>query len=340
MKLTQQTNTSYAGVWVFAEQRNGILKGVSRELAGLGRRLADQLGVPLTAVLLGELVEDLASEIISCGADRVLVAEHPLLKEYQPEVYAKVLADLVVLQQPEILLIGSTSLGRDFAPRLAIHLRTGLMADCMEIQIDHAQRTVVGIKPVASSDLLASIVCPRHRPQIVTVRPRVLPSPVQDLSRKGAVERITVELQMSEARTRLLKTFKEASASNNLEEASVVVAAGQGVACREDLALVEELASSLGAALGGTRPVVDAGLLPESVQIGQSGKTVRPRLYIACGVHGAAFHVVGMRDSDIIVAINDDPHAPIFQVATLGIVGDLREVVPLLTEKLKEVLGR
>lgn len=330
----------HRGVWVFAEQREGTLRGVSRELVGLGRRLAEELGVPLEAVLLGQGVAGLAEDLIACGAHRVLLGEHPLLREYQTDCYAKVVTDLVRKRRPEILLMGSTTQGRDLAPRVCIRLRTGLMADCIDFQMDRAQRLLVGVKPVIGGNLLASITCPRHRPQVVTVRPRVLPPPARDPSRKGEVERLAIDLEPEEARTRLLSTVKEAAGQVDLEEAPVVVAAGYGVDCRENLALLEELASVLGAALGATRPVVDAGWLPESAQVGQSGKTVRPRLYIACGIHGAAFHLVGMQNSDVIVAINDDPQAPIFKIATLGIVGDLREVVPLLTEKLKEALAR
>ena len=328
----------YCGVWVFAEQRENALKDVSLELLGLGRRLADELGAPLHALLLGYGVEPLSGELIACGADRVLLAEHPLLREYQTDCYTKTLTDLVLERKPEILLIGSTTLGRDLAPRLSTRLRTGLMADCIDLRIDQAQRALVGVKPVVGGDLLASITCPRHRPQIVTVRPRVLPEPARDPSRHGEVVRVPVELEKGEARTRLLATVKQAAGQLDLEEASIVVAAGQGASCREDLALVEGLAAALGAAIGATRPLVDSGLLPQSAQVGQSGKTVRPRLYIACGIHGASFHAVGMQNSDVIVAINDDPQAPIFKIATLGIVGDLREIVPMLTEKLKAVL--
>lgn len=339
MRQSEAEVAAYRGVWVFAEQREGALKSVSRELLGLGRRLADELEVDLEAVLLGQGVAGLAGEMFACGADRVLLGEHRLLREYQTDSYTRALADLILERRPEVLLVGSTTLGRDLAPRLSTRLRTGLMADCIDFQIDRSQRTLVGVKPVVGGNLLASITCPRHRPQIMTVRPRVLPEPARQSAREGHVERVVLEIQPGEARTRLLASVKEAVGQLDLEEAPVVVAAGQGVGCREDLALVEGLAGVLGAAMGATRPLVDAGLLPESAQVGQSGKTVRPRLYIACGVHGASFHAVGMQNSDIIVAINDDPQAPIFKIATLGIVGDLREVVPLLTERLKAVLG-
>lgn len=322
-----------------AEQRGGALKSVSLELLGAGRRLACELGVHLEAVLLGSNVSELAGDLFACGADRVFLLEHPLLEEYQTDCYTKVLTDLILLKKPEIVLIGSTTSGRDLAPRLSTRLRTGLMADCIDLQINKTERVLIGVKPVVGGNLLASITCPHHRPQIVTVRPRVLLMPPRDATRTGDVQRVPVSLEADEARTRVVATVKEAAGQMDLEEASVVVAAGRGVSCREDLTLVQELASVLGAALGATRPVVDAGLLPETTQIGQSGKTVRPKLYVACGIHGAAFHVVGMQNSDVIVAINDDPQAPIFKTATLGIVGDLHEIVPLLTERLRDGLA-
>ncbi len=334
--MDHSLESDYHGVWVIAEQRENTLQRVSLELVGLGRRLADDLGSTVDAVLLGEGVEGLAAELIACGAERVLLVQHPLLREYQVECHTSVLAGLVATRRPEIVLIGSTSTGRDLAPRLSTRLRTGLMADCIGFEIDPAQRILVGTKPVAGSGLLASIICRWGRPQIMTVRPGTLPQPARDLSRRGEIETLTVELQPGDARTQIVDTLADPASGASLDEAPVVVAAGQGVGCRENMALLEELAETLGAALGATRPVVDAGWLPESVQVGQSGKTVRPRLYIACGVHGASFHAVGMQNSDTIVAINDDPQAPIFKIATLGIVGDLREIVPLLTEKLKE----
>jgi len=335
MSAPARLAADHRGVWVFAEQREGVLQPVSLELTGLGRRLADQLNTPLEVVLLGDGVGDLAEELIACGADRVLLGEHPLLRDYQTDCYTRVLAGLILGRGPEIVLIGSTSNGRDLAPRLSTRLRTGLMADCIDFEVDPASRILTGIKPVAGSGLLASIICPQHRPQIVTARPGVLPRPASDPSRKGEVRRPDIELGDTDARTRLLRTVRDSTGGARLDDAPVVVAAGQGVGCEENLCLLEQLAEVLGAALGATRPVVDAGWLPESAQIGQSGKSVRPRLYIACGVHGASFHTVGMQNSDVIVAINDDPQAPIFQIATLGVVGDLREIVPLLTDRLK-----
>lgn len=323
-------------VLVFAEQRGGALHPVSVELVGMGRRLADRMGGCVEAVLLGQATGRLSDELIASGADRVLLGEHPLLYDYQTERYTKVLSGIILERKPGIVLIGSTSTGRDLAPRLSTRLRTGLMADCIDLELDALGGALTGVKPVAGSGLLANITCPRHRPQIVTVRPGVFQRPSPDHSRRGEVEELDVQLQSGDARTRIASTVRESSSRTGLEGASIVVAAGQGVGCQENMALLEELAQTLGAALGATRPVVDAGWLPESVQIGQSGKSVRPRLYIACGVHGASFHTVGMQNSDIVVAINDDPQAPIFKIATLGIIGDLREIVPLLIEKLGE----
>jgi electron transfer flavoprotein alpha subunit len=331
--------TDYRGVWVFAEQREGELRQVSLELLGLGRRLADELGVALEAVLLGQGVEALSRELIAAGAELVLLAEHPLLQNYQTECYAKVLSNLIAERRPEILLVGSTTLGRDLAPRLSTRLGTGLMADCIDFSIDQERRMLVGVKPVMGGNALANIACPERRPQVVTVRPRVLPPVAKDPTRQGEVVRVEANLEPGDARTRILRTVREGTGQADLEEAEVIVAAGQGVGCPENLSLLEGLANQLGAALGATRPVVEAGWLPEASQIGQSGKTVRPRLYIACGIHGATFHTVGMQNSDIIVAINDDPQAPIFKIATIGIVGDLREVIPAISKKLRESLA-
>lgn len=319
---------------MFAEQKEGRLRRVALELLGKGRELADILGAELTAFLLGYRVEGLGRELISYGADRVLLADDEILEYYRTDTYAGVITGQISRLKPEIFLAGATCVGMDLAPRIARRLDTGLTADCTDLGIDGDARLLLQTRPAFGGNIIATIVTPGHRPQMATVRPRVMKSLPADTGRKGDIVRVPVSPVAGDMRVKILDIVKEARKGSNLEEADIIVTGGRGVGAPEHFKLLEELAAVLGAGLGASRDVVDAGWISSVHQVGQTGKTVRPKLYIACGISGAVQHLAGMRDSEIIVAINSDPGAPIFQVADYGVVGDLHRVVPALTGAL------
>ncbi len=326
----------YKGVWVFAETRDGKAAGVAYELLGAGSRLAGKLGVDLSAVLLGAGRSE-AEGLIGWGADRVYHSNDPAFERFNDEPYAGMLAALISKHKPEIVLAPATAIGRSFIPRVAARLRTGLTADCTSLDIDPETGQLLQVRPAFGGNIMATIACPARRPQIATVRPRVMKPLKYDTERKGLI--IDVEAGGLSSRTRVVETVKEASQGVNLQEADVIVSGGRGLGSEEAFKMLYELAGLLGGSVGGSRAAVDEGWLPHRQQIGQTGKTVCPRIYIACGISGAVQHLVGMQSSDIIVAINKNPEAPIFNVATFGIVGDVFEAVPLLIRKLKEAKG-
>ncbi len=327
----------FRGVWVFAEQRGGRVADVAFELLGAGRRLADARGVELSAVLFGGGSEE-ARRLIHWGADRVYHAESPVFEHFNDEPYVALLERLVSEYRPEIVLAGATPMGRSFFPRVAARLGTGLTADCTSLEIDPDTGNLLQIRPAFGGNIMATILCPRHRPQMATVRPRVMKKGVPDEEREGEV--IEVKADGITSRTSVIETIKEVSEARvNLQEADVIVAGGRGLGGPEGFRMLEELAKVLGGAVGASRAAVDEGWMPYSHQVGQTGQTVCPRLYIACGISGAVQHLVGMQSSDIIVAINKNPEAPIFDVANYGIVGDVHEVVPALIKRIKEVKG-
>ena len=327
--------SAYRGVWVFAEQRDGRVADVAYELLGAGRRLADARGSSLSAVLFGASDEE-AEALIQGGADRVYHARDPILDHFNDEPYAELLSRLIRSHQPEIVLAGATPIGRSFLPRVAARLRTGLTADCTSLEIDPETGNLLQIRPAFGGNIMATILCPAHRPQMATVRPRVMKRLQPDESRTGEI--IPVEVTNLSSRTKVIRTVKEESEiSVNLQEADVIVSGGRGLGKPEGFALLEELASLLNGVVGASRAAVDEGWIPYSHQVGQTGKTVCPRIYIACGISGAVQHLVGMQSSDIIIAINKNPEAPIFSVANYGIAGDVYEVIPALIKKIKEV---
>lgn len=325
----------YHGVWVFAEQRQGVLMGTVAELLGEGRKLADKLGVELSAVLLGYNVENLVDELGAYGADRVILADCELLKDYTTEAYAKVIADLVRERMPEILLIGATNIGRDLGPRLSARLYTGLTADCTALDIDPETKGLLQTRPAFGGNVMATIVTPNHRPQMSTVRPGVMKRAAYDPEHKAILDRAGFELADSDIRTRVIETVKSVKQTVNLIEADVIVAGGRGVGSAEGFKLIEELANVLGGVVGASRAAVEAGYITAEHQVGQTGKTVRPRIYIACGISGAIQHLAGMQNSQCIIAINKNADAPIFGVADYGICGDLFKVIPMLIDELK-----
>jgi electron transfer flavoprotein alpha subunit len=325
---------SYRGIWVFAEQREGKVRNVAYELLAKGRELADILKTDLSAVCFGHGIEEV-SELIACGADKVYLADSPELADNQEDLYTRVLVELIQQYKPEIVLAGATAFGRAVIPRVAAILRTGLTADCTGLDIDAEQRLLRQTKPAFGGNVMAIIVCPTRRPQMATVRPRVFEKKPPDGSRKGQIIKVDFDRERITSKTKLLNFVEEFAETVRIEEADIIVAGGRGLGKGENFGMLRELASVMGAAVGASRAAVDEGWVPYSCQVGQTGKTVCPRLYIAVGISGAVQHLVGMQTSDIIVAINDDPNAPIFEVATYGIVGDLFKVVPMLTEKLK-----
>ena len=331
--------SSWRGIWAVAECRGGVLVPVTLELLAKSGRLADKLGTDVTAVLMGHDIESRAQELISHGADRVLIVDHPELATFIDEVYANILADLAWKERPEIILAGATAMGRSYIPRVATILKTGLTADCTELDIRAEDRLLLQTRPAFGGNLLATIVCPRHRPQMATVRPNVMKADAPDPGRKGEVIRILPEENLLGHRVRILESVKEHAEGPNLSEADVIVTAGRGFEQEKNVELARELADLLGGAVGATRAAVDAGWLSRRTQIGQTGVTVSPKLYMACGVSGAIQHIVGMQGSEIIVAINKDAGAPIFDVATYGLVGDVKEILPLLIQNIRKEQG-
>ena len=333
--------SAYRGVWIFAEQRDGELMNVALELLGVGRELADTLNVPLSAVLLGSETDGIPRQLIHFGADNVYFIDHPLLRHYQTDIYTKALVSLIDRYHPEALLLGATTIGRALAPRVAVRLGTGLTADCTGLRIDREKRLLVQTRPAFGGNLMATIIIPDHRPQMATVRPNVMKRLEPQTSRTGKIIEVKdISLQAEDIYTMVLEVVHDADTTVNLQEAKIIVSGGRGLGKPENFKLIRELAEVVGGAVGASRATVDAGWIPSYHQVGQTGKTVHPKLYIACGISGAIQHLIGMQTSDIIVAINKDPDAPIFNVATYGIVADLFDIVPSLTKTFREKLGK
>ena len=326
----------YKGVWVFAEQREGELQKVSLELLGEGRKIADKLGVKLTALLLGDNIKSLADTLGRHGADEVLVAESSLLQHYTTDGYTKVICDLANDRKPGIIFIGATFIGRDLGPRVAARLTTGLTADCTVLDVDVEKEDLLATRPAFGGNLMATIACPDHRPQMATVRPGVF-SKLPDEERNFTVEEVEVKLEDSDIRTKIVEIVKEAKEIVDISEANFIVSGGRGVGSKENFAILEELAEALGGTVAGSRAAVENGWIERDYQVGQTGKTVRPTIYIACGISGAIQHVAGMQESDMIIAINKDASAPIMKTADYAIVGDLLKVVPEMTAQVKEL---
>lgn len=327
----------YRGVWVFIEQNEGEIEGVSLELLGAGRKLADHLEVPLAGVLMGENVKPLSSKVIAFGADIVYVVDHPVLKHYRTESYMKGLIRLAQNYKPEIILYGATPNGKDLASAVATDLNTGLTADTTMLDVDVEKRLLEASRPAFGGNIMATILCKKHRPQMATVRPKVMKAMEPDSNRQGKVIEETISLNEESMRTKVLEIVKDMKKSAKLADAHVIVCGGKGMGDLEGFQLIHELADTIGASVGGTRDVIEAGWLPHELQIGQTGETVTPKIYFAIGISGAIQHVVGMKNSELIIAINKDPKAPIFEVATYGIVGDAFEIVPRLIEQFKQI---
>ncbi len=327
----------YKGVWVFAEQVDGELRNVTLELLAKGRELADKLGEPLCAVLLGHNVGNLTDTIAAHGADVIYVSDQELLGPYTTDGYTDVISAIILTEKPNIVLFGATGNGRDLAPRIASRLQLGLTADCTGLGIDD-KRQLVQTRPAFGGNIMASILSPYTRPQMATVRPNVFKPLTPDSSRKAEIREVDIKVAKAAIRTKIVEHVSEVEeGALKVDEADMVVSCGRGIKNPENIDIVAELANALNAALGGSRPIVDSGWMKHHQQVGQSGRTIAPKLYIACGISGAIQHLVGMRTSDTIIAINSDSEAPIFTVADYGIVGDLFKIVPALIEEVKRV---
>ncbi|NMA25479.1 MAG: 4Fe-4S binding protein [Clostridiales bacterium] len=326
--------TQYHDVWVFAEQRDGALMGVSVELLGEGKKLASEIGCKLCAVLLGDNVDGLTDELFEYGADKVYYASAPELAAYNTDAYTKVFYQAILKYKPEIVLLGATHIGRDLGPCLAVRCGTGLTADCTKLDIDPEDKKLMQTRPAFGGNLMATILCPNHRPQMSTVRPGVMEKPKRVEGRKGELVRLGAVFKDGDIRMRVLEVVKGLSEKVSLTDAKIIVSGGRGLGNPEGFKLIKQLADRLGGVVGASRAAVDAGWIDHAHQVGQTGTTVKPDIYFACGISGAIQHLAGMQTSKIIVAINKNEDAPIFEVADYGIVGDLYKVIPAILEAL------
>ncbi|MFO7612674.1 MAG: electron transfer flavoprotein subunit alpha [Clostridia bacterium] len=330
--------SKYSGVWIFAEQKNGLPEPISYELLGAGRKLSDDRKTRLTAVIIGDKLQDACEKLVAYGADEVMVVEDESLAMYNDESYVDIFVQMIRKGRPEILLMGATTYGRSLAPRIASRINTGLTADCTRLEIDPKDGKLLQTRPAFGGNLMATIICPNHRPQMATVRHKVMKQLEPDYSRKGIVTRPKVSIPM-ETSVKVREVVKTVFEMVSLAEADVIVSGGRGLGAPENFKMINELAEVLGGAVGASRATVDAGWIEYSHQVGQTGQTVGPHVYFACGISGAVQHLAGMSSSDIIIAINKNPDAPIFKVATFGIVGDVMEILPLLIKEFKAALG-
>jgi electron transfer flavoprotein alpha subunit len=335
MKTKQ--NEVWQGVWVFGDYRNYFQNRVTLQLLAKGRLLARDLGTELTVLVLGSQIHQYAMEYTAHGADVVMAVDHPSLKNYQVETYVRVVSHLVQNFRPEILLAGATAFGREFFPRLAKRLNTGLSADCVALEIDGSKRLLIQTTPAFGGELLADIITPEHRPQMATVHPGVFEERTHDHDATARILYPEVEIE-TEERVQLIRSKPEQSRKGGLEEADVVIVGGKGLGTKETFQMLFELAQLLGGEVGATRPVILSGWAEESRLLGQTGKHVKPKLLITAGTSGAVQYTTAIQGAETIIAINRDPHAPIFKMADLGLVGDAKAVLSLLLEKLRKRL--
>lgn len=326
----------YKGILVFAEQREGELQNVGLELVGEAKKLASTLDVPVSAVVIGHNIGNLADKLGEFGADRVILVDKPELKDYDTEAYAQTFKALIDAKKPEIVLFGATTLGRDLGPRVSSRMNTGLTADCTKLEINPETRGLEMTRPAFGGNLMATIICPDHRPQMSTVRPGVMQKCERVEGRKAEVENFDFTLDESKMKVKVLEIVKETKNKVDISEAKILVSGGRGVGSAANFENLENVAREIGATVSASRAAVDAGFIDHDRQVGQTGKTVRPDIYFACGISGAIQHVAGMEDSEYIVAINKDEYAPIFNIADLGIVGDVNKIAPQLFEALKK----
>ena len=327
---------SWSGVWVYCEYRKGSLASVSLELLGIGRKLADQRGVDLNAVLIGNDLGETSSELISYGADTVYTVDHQELELFTEDRYCKILTRLVQEHRPEIVLAGATAIGRSFIPGVATTLDAGLTADCTSLSIRESDGALLQTRPAFGGNIMATIECPRSRPQMATVRPKVMKALEKDNSREGKIVNVEPLQDELASKIKVQDSVVAEQGNVNIQESDILISGGRGLESEKGFELIRQLAEALGADVSASRAVVDAGWIPYPHQVGQTGKTVAPKLYVACGISGAVQHVAGMQSAETIVAINRDKNAPIFDVADFGIVGDISEVIPKLINKIEE----
>lgn len=336
---------AWSGVWVFIEHHQGKIQKVALELLAKGRELADQRGVPLTGILLGHNAKHLSEPCIQHGADKIIYVDSPHLEKYSTEPYVEVCAQLVNERKPEVFLIGATHTGRDFGSRIAVRNHTGCTADATKLEwdLDKAKEKgdweLIMLRPAFGGKILAGIVCPKHRPWIASARPNTFAPNEPDASRKGEVEQVEVPMS-GEYHSRIIKFEELPDQGAHIDKADMIVAGGMGLAKKDNLPLVEEVARELGAAVGASRKIVDAGWISRLHQVGQTGTTVRPKLYVAAGISGAVQHLAGMQESGTIVSINTDKNAPIFQFSDIGVIGDATKLLPAIAEELRKRKGQ
>jgi len=324
-------------IYVFIEQRDGKLQKVGYELLGKANELAADLQQEVVAVVLGSGIKDAAAELFQHGADQVIAVDDPMLKEYLTEPYAKALYEVVTAKQPEILLYGATSIGRDIAPRVSARVHTGLTADCTKLDIDSETKGLLMTRPAFGGNIMATIICPNFRPQMATVRPGVMQALEKDPSKTGTVEIFNVDFKPEDENIKIVSIEKDKKKATDITEAKILVSGGRGIGGPEGFEPLKKLADVLDGEISSSRACVDAGWIDRDRQVGQTGKTVHPDLYIATGISGAIQHAVGMETSELIVAINKNESAPIFDIADLGVVGDLNAIIPKLTDALKKI---
>jgi len=326
----------YSGVLVYVEQRLNEVQNVSLELLGKGRKIADELGVQVTAALIGKNIEKHARLLVEYGADKVIILDHDSLELYSTEPYTQAMVQAVQSESPEIVLFGATSIGRDLAPRVSARLLTGLTADCTSLEISE-ERMLLMTRPAFGGNIMATIVSPDHRPQMSTVRPGVMTKMERDAQRVGEIIHFPLQIVKNNNFVEILSFEKETEEKQDIQEATILVSGGRGVGSKENFTLLYDLADSLGGLVSASRAAVDSGWMDHDRQVGQTGKTVRPNLYFACGISGAIQHVAGMEEAELIVAINKDKGAKIFEYADLGIVGDVHKILPFLIEEIKKI---
>lgn len=323
-------------IFIYGEQRDGIIQKVVYELIGIGKELAEKLEQQVVAVVLGAQIGKESRELYKFGADRVIVIDDPRLAEYLTEPYAKAMSQVIHTNDPEIVLFGATSIGRDLAPRVSARIHTGLTADCTKLEIEGESKDFCMTRPAFGGNIMATIICPEHRPQMATVRPGVMQTCQRDDSISGEIELFDAGLTDRDVNLKIREIIKNEVKSVDITEAKILVSGGRGIGGESGFTALKELADTLGGQIASSRACVDAGWIDRERQVGQTGKTVRPTLYIACGISGAIQHAAGMEESDTIIAINKNNTAPIFDIADLGIVGDVSVIIPKLTKALKK----
>ena len=329
----------YKGVFVFAQQVDCKISGVSFELIGKAKELAAELGTNVTAVILGDGVTALADSLAVYGADKVVVVDHPSLKEYTTEPYTHAMYSVIESYKPEVVLYGATAIGRDLAPRVSARVKTGLTADCTKLEVDTETKNLRMTRPAFGGNIMATIVCPDHRPQMATVRPGVMQRANKIAGAKADLDVVELTFEKNNKYVEVMEVVKTVVDKMDIMDAKILVSGGRGVGSKENFKLLEDFAKVIGGEVSSSRASVDAGWTEKDQQVGQTGKTVRPNLYFAIGISGAIQHLAGMEESDVIIAINKDETAPIFDVADYGLVGDFKAILPILTEQMKEIMA-